>query len=99
VTSVNGALVTREVFNLNNEAMKAGQDVSEYRFGKVSVWMAPNGLLVPVGVGRKRPYLHLLVATVALGSVAWIPYRFSLRTLLITTTLVAVGLGLVVWWR
>ena len=27
----------------------------------------------------------------------WLPLRFSLRTLLIATTLVAVGLGLVVW--
>jgi hypothetical protein len=33
----------------------------------------------------------------ALSVVPWLPYRFSLRTLLIATTLVAVALGLIVW--
>jgi hypothetical protein len=31
-----------------------------------------------------------------LGAISWIPWRFSLRTLLVVTTLVAVGLGVVV---
>jgi hypothetical protein len=40
----------------------------------------------------------LAVSTVAaLVAAPWIPPRFSLRTLLIATTLVAVGLGLVVY--
>jgi hypothetical protein len=38
--------------------------------------------------------LVLLGATIALP---WIRWRFSLRTLLIATTLIAVGLGLIVW--
>jgi len=32
-----------------------------------------------------------------LFAVPWIPWRFSLRTLLIATTLVAAVLGLVAW--
>ncbi len=38
--------------------------------------------------------------SVALSAIPWLPWRskqFSLRTLLIATTLVAVGLGLIVW--
>jgi hypothetical protein len=36
------------------------------------------------------------VMLVPVGALPWLHYRFSLRTLLITTTLVAVGLGLLV---
>ena len=33
----------------------------------------------------------------AMGTLPWLPYRFSLRALLVATTLVAVLLGLIVW--
>jgi hypothetical protein len=36
-------------------------------------------------------------AFVILGAIPWLPFRFSLRTLLIATALVAVALGLIVW--
>ncbi len=39
--------------------------------------------------------LALLALVPAVGP--WLPWRFSLRTLLVATTLVAVGLGLIVW--
>ncbi len=44
------------------------------------------------------PYWVPLILASFLGGVPWLPYsnRFSLRTLLIATTLVAVGLGLIV---
>jgi hypothetical protein len=38
---------------------------------------------------------YLVVLFVTLGAVPWLPRRFSLRTLLIATTLVAVVLGLI----
>ena len=41
--------------------------------------------------------VFLLVASVAAAALSWLPHRFSLRTLLIATTLIAVMLGLVVW--
>ena len=41
-------------------------------------------------------WLVTIVPTVFATS-HWLPYRFSLRTLLIATTLVAVGLGVVMW--
>ena len=46
---------------------------------------------------------HWLPAMIvaAIGTAPWLPWfsRFSLRTLLIATTLVAVVLGLIVWLR
>ena len=39
-----------------------------------------------------------LLLTVALAAAPWIKWRFSLRTLLIATTLVAVLLGLIFWF-
>jgi hypothetical protein len=46
-----------------------------------------------------RSWLPLL-ATAILGGTPWLPWwpkRFTLRTLLVATTLVAIGLGLIVW--
>lgn len=43
---------------------------------------------------------HSLVVGAFAGAIIaapWLPYRFSLRTLLIAMTLVAVGLGVYVW--
>jgi hypothetical protein len=56
----------------------------------------------PLGLGRNFsvPYWFLVVISAAIGGVSWLPWwpnRFSLRTLLIATTLVAVVLGLIVW--
>jgi hypothetical protein len=45
------------------------------------------------------PYWFLVLISAALAAIAWLPWRFSLRTLLIAMTLVAVGLGLIVWLR
>ena len=49
--------------------------------------------------GITLPYWTGLVASVAMAGAAWFPNvgRFSLRTLLIATTLVAAVLGLIVW--
>jgi hypothetical protein len=43
------------------------------------------------------PYWFLLLFTAAFIAIPWLPWRFSLRTLLIATTLVAVVLGLIVY--
>jgi|SRR4051812_22195887 hypothetical protein len=45
------------------------------------------------------PYLFLVSLSVIVGVTPWLRWsrRFSLRTLLIATTLIAVGLGLIVW--
>jgi hypothetical protein len=43
------------------------------------------------------PYWFWFLITAALAGTPWLRLRFSLRTLLIATTLVAVGLGLIVY--
>ena len=43
------------------------------------------------------PHWFALVVVALLATSPWLSYRFSLRTLLIATTLVAVVLGLIVW--
>jgi hypothetical protein len=48
------------------------------------------------GTGPIIPYWFLVLLTCACAAAPWIRKRFSLRTLLITVTLVAVGLGLIV---
>jgi hypothetical protein len=45
------------------------------------------------------PYWFLTILTVFIVASSWLHWRFSLRTLLIATTLIAVGLGLIVWLR
>jgi hypothetical protein len=47
----------------------------------------------------RLPYWILIVTTVAVATIPWIKWRFSLRTLLIATTLVAVVLWLAVAFR
>jgi hypothetical protein len=43
------------------------------------------------------PNWFAILASAGLAMAPWLPWRFSLRTLLILTTLVAVGLGAIVW--
>ena len=47
----------------------------------------------------RLPFVIPVVVAAGLTSLPWFPFRFSLRTLLIATTLVAVVLGLIVWLR
>ena len=57
--------------------------------------------VLPKGGGYYAPYWSLILFAVVLSSASWLPlkFRFSLRTLLIVTTLVALLLGLFVWLR
>jgi hypothetical protein len=43
------------------------------------------------------PHWFAMLFTLVLGVLPWLRWRFSLRTLIIATTLIAVVLGLVVW--
>jgi len=45
----------------------------------------------------RLPYFLLVALSAAAVAVPWLRWRFSLRTLLIATTLVAVGLGWIVY--
>jgi hypothetical protein len=62
--------------------------------------IASKGAIVqPAPGGITLPYWLLLSFIAGITIVPWLRWRFSLRTLLITTTLVAVLLGLFVWLR
>jgi hypothetical protein len=45
------------------------------------------------------PHCFFVTVFGVASTIPWLSLRFSLRTLLIATTLVAVGLGLIVWLR
>ena len=47
--------------------------------------------------GVSVPDWSVLIVLSLLGTAPWLPRQFSLRTLLIATTLVAVMLGIIVW--
>ena len=73
-----------ESFTLGNDLVQANYDE------RYLAWRwRPNGESVV-------PHWFLVISTAALAVLPWIKWRFSLRTLLIGMTLVAVGLGIIV---
>jgi hypothetical protein len=80
----------------SNPAHVVEQDIGPIRIR--SVWNADGKTVFKID-GRVVPIWILVLSTVALALLPWIRWRFSLRTLLIATTLVALGLGLVVALR
>jgi hypothetical protein len=72
------------------EGLAAKDDLLVYRYGsRFNFGRLRGGFYVP----------HWTLALIAclLAAASWLPGRFSLRTLLIATTLVAISLGLVAW--
>jgi hypothetical protein len=59
-------------------------------------WYSSNGVQAFREFILAAPHWLLLLYTVTLGTIPWLHWRFSLRTLLIAMTLVAVVLGLIV---
>ena len=49
--------------------------------------------------GSALPFSAVVIPALALASIPWLPWRFSLRTLLIATTLVAVALRIIAMSR
>ncbi len=49
--------------------------------------------------GVVAPFWLPILVSITISGLSWLPFRFSLRTLLIATTFAAVGLGLIVWLR
>ena len=67
--------------------------------GAVGVWRRVISGFRSARYGWLLPYWVIVFSAAACASMPWLPWRFSLRTLLIATTLVAVVLGLIVWLR
>jgi hypothetical protein len=99
VASLHRRLRFNDVYNLNPQpppdSMTAAGRVIARRFksDKISFWTADHNTLIPVGVGRSIPHWPLVLAATLLAALPWISASFSLRTLLIATTLIAILLG------
>jgi hypothetical protein len=100
--SVNFAsMAAGHVIKSEFKSLAAASDDFEYRkeafsgpFGRFAFWNDPEhgktGCIIP------HWFPTLLFA--AFAALPWLPFkRFSLRTLLIATTLIAVVLGIIVW--
>jgi hypothetical protein len=78
--------------------MDSGQSHWRYSTGpareidKLFKWTSDDGGLVV-----QVPHFILAAISLAIGYAPWLRYHFSLRTLLIATTLIALVLGLIVW--
>lgn len=96
IASDGGRLMINEVFNLNRERPQLPVSTEWFQLAGVSfsIWTAPRGALIPVNVGRAIPLWQPIAVAAALTAAPWMRLRFSLRTLLIATTLIAVALGL-----
>jgi hypothetical protein len=60
-------------------------------------WLGFRFAMLPDGIGLILPMWFCLAVTIGIASMSWLRWRFSLRTLLIATTLVAVVLGLAIY--
>jgi hypothetical protein len=91
VTTSNGTILIDEGFERTDGIATYQVDASS-SFG---TW--PRDIK-PAGTGWSIRYWQLGCFALALGIVPWLPWsrRFGLRTLLIATTLVAVGLGIII---
>ena len=89
-----------------NNAILAGQYTWSISLGS-DYWLAPNdarlGFSLPTDIfsgaatsNISLPHWFVILIATALAASPWIKWRFSLRTLLIATTLVALALGALV---
>lgn len=97
VCSMNGKLFVGETFMLTGrDALNPQSPVPDSHLGICT--LSPDRFeLIPIGGGVALPYWVILVVVTPLAAAPWLRWRFSLRTLLIATTLVAGVLGLVAW--
>jgi hypothetical protein len=84
----------------------AGRQEFSHEYGAIvlaSIWNGDQAVFIwrdPRAIEELNPHVafwSLILLCVILGVACWMPWRFSLRTLLIVMTLVAVGLGVIVY--
>src|SRR3982751_549666 len=97
LTSMQGKLCVNESFDvLGNPVTRPASFTLVNRFWGSA--FETSGLTIRRrGTGLAIPYWSLLLPMAALAGITWIRWRFTLRTLLIATTLVAVVLGAIVY--
>ena len=76
---------------LGIESVERARQLNGNRLDYFTSNFTSNSMLLSV------PHLLLILVTATMGADPWLPRRFSLRTLLLATTLVCVALGVVLW--
>jgi hypothetical protein len=98
LTSINGWLYIDETFKIEcgDDKILWWDSASPHYF----LVRRQNAAVGSSGIGWRLPYWLVLVPCLSIcisPSLPWWSARFSLRTLLIATTLLAIVLGLIVW--
>ena len=100
ILSAKGRVYIQGAINFESEDLLKVPDVQEYqtRFG-TNVIFARGVKITTARANAVLPYWALTLLAAILAAVPWFPWsrRYSLRTLLIATTLVAVGLAIIVF--
>ncbi len=99
VVSLQGTLFIDEKIILETSSTNVSAGLAETN--RFLAYSLPTRLFnfYPQGSGLAVPYWLIATFAAALAAASWVswPTSFSLRTLLIATTLIAVLLGLIVW--
>ena len=101
-TSYHGILYIDEDFGITGINPRSWQYHLDGDSGYVLFELGKAAVPTPKRIGWILPYWLLLIVSVIPCGIPWLPWwskRFSLRTLLIATTLVALLLALFVWLR
>ena len=94
IASLRGALFVNERFV---PTVVPSVKLGNSRVDKTTTW-SKHAHFVPVGIGTAIPDWTPVALVMTLAALPWIVrWRFSLRTLLVVMTLVAVGMGLIVF--
>jgi hypothetical protein len=72
--------------------------VNSLRLDDIIIWPMDARVEIFDSSPMTVPIWWAVVAAVLIGGAAWAPVRFSLRTLLVATAVVAVGLGVGIGW-
>jgi hypothetical protein len=100
IVSINGTLdlhtfpaTANDIFGDRIDSL----DDELYGYSNIPSTIGPNGVKSSPSVAI--PHWAALIICSIVGAAPWLPTRFSLRTLLLAMTLIAVGLGLIVAFR
>jgi hypothetical protein len=97
LTSFRGDIFIEKPVVINYSGPNPSQvSFSPGRYGISSLPSDLPGLIIGKG-GWTFPYWLPIVSTIAVCAAPWLPFRFSLRTLLIALTLVAGVLGAIIY--
>jgi hypothetical protein len=98
-TVLEGRIHIDEQFTFTGVSDRSWQYHLDGKSNYVLFELGASATAIPQSIGRGLPFLLVFFVCLMLCGMPWLPWpeSYSLRTLLIATTLVAVVLGLAVW--